>query len=90
MQLLSYDTTYNLGDFFVSRIHFRHTILGEAPVIPAALLLHEKRTQFAHEILMTFICREVPEVKGQPLVTDGEENIIRAINLCLPHVKSLR
>ena len=87
MQLLSYDTTYNLGDFSVSPIHFRHTILGEAPVIPAALLLHEKRTQFAHEILMTFICREVPEVK---VVADGEENIIRAINKCLPHVKSLR
>ena len=89
-QLLSYDTTYNLGDFYVSPILFRHTLFEEAPVIPAAFLLHEKRTQFAHEILMTFICREVPEVKGQPLVTDGEENIIRAINKCLPHVKSLR
>ena len=89
-QLLSYNTTYNLGDFYVSPILFRHTLFEEAPVIPAAFLLHEKRTQFAHEILMTFICREVPEVKGQPLVTDGEENIIRAINKCLPHVKSLK
>ena len=65
-QLLSYDTTYNLGDFYVSPILFRHTLFEEAPVIPAAFLLHEKRTQFAHEILMTFICREVPEVKANP------------------------
>ena len=34
-QLLSYDTTYNLGDFYVSPILFRHTLFEEAPVIPA-------------------------------------------------------
>ena len=50
-QLLSYDMTYNLGDFYVSPILFRHTLFEQAPVMPAAFLIHEKRTQFAHEIL---------------------------------------
>ena len=43
-----------------------------------------------YEMLMTFICREVQEVQGQLVVIDGEENIIRAINKCLPCGISLR
>ena len=89
-QLLSYDTTYNLGDFYVSPLLFRHTIFDGAPVMPAAFLIHEKRTQFAHEVLMNFIRKEVPEIAGAALVTDGEENIIRSITECLPQVKHLR
>ena len=58
--------------------------------MPAAFLIHEKRTQFAHEILMTFMAAEIPEIAGTPLVTDGEDNIIKAINKCLPEVLSLR
>ena len=78
-QLLSYDTTYNLGDFYVSPMLFRHVLFEEAPVMPAAFLIHERRTQFAHEILMQFMAAEVPEIAGSPLVTDGEENITKAI-----------
>ena len=45
-------------------------------MMPVAFLIHEKRTQFTHEILMDFIATEVPEITGAPLVTDGEENIM--------------
>ena len=75
-QLLSYDTTYNLGDFYVSPLLFRHILFKNAPMMPVAFLIHEKRTQFTHEILMDFIATEVPEITGAPLVTDGEENIM--------------
>lgn len=88
-QLLSYDTTYNLGDFYVSPLLFRHTLFEDAPVMPAAFLIHEKRTQFAHEIFMEFVAKEVPEIKGAPLVTDGEGNIIKAISKRLPQVHHL-
>ena len=89
-QLLSYDTTYNLGDFYVSPLLFRHTLFEDAPVMPVAFLIHEKRTQFAHEIFMDFIAKEVPEIKGAPLVTDGEDNIVRAIANRLPQINHLR
>ena len=46
--------------------------------MPAAFLIHE-RTQCDHEISMQFMAAEVPEIAGSPLVTDGEENIIKAI-----------
>ena len=92
-QLLSYDTTYNMGDFYISPLLFKHTLFEQAPVMPVAFLIHEKRTQYAHEVLMRFIASEVPEimgVPGVPLVTDGEENIIKAITNCLPQVAHLR
>jgi len=41
-QLLSYDTTFQLSDFYVSALCFRHTLFKEAPVITAAFLVHEK------------------------------------------------
>ena len=40
-QLISYDTTFQLGDFYVSILCFRHTLFKECPVIPAAFLIHE-------------------------------------------------
>ena len=58
--------------------------------MPAAFLIHEKRTLFAHEIFMDFIAKEVPEIAEAPLVTDGEENIITAIAKRLPQVRHLR
>ena len=34
-QLLSYDTTFSMGDFYVSALLFKHSILEESPVVPA-------------------------------------------------------
>ena len=42
-QLLSYNTTFQLGDFYVSSLLFRHTIFKEPPVIPALFLIHERK-----------------------------------------------
>ena len=89
-QLVSYDTTYNLSDFYVSPLLFRHTLFEGAPVIPVAFLIHEKRTQFAHEVFMDFIAKEIPEIAEAPFVTDREENIITAITKRLPQVRQLR
>ena len=38
---------------------------------------------------MNFVSKEVPKIAGAALVTDGEENIIRAITECLPQVRHL-
>jgi len=48
-QLLSYDTTFNLGDFYVSVLSFRDVLFKENPVIPAAFILHEQKFQTVHE-----------------------------------------
>jgi len=42
-QLLSYDTTFQLGDFYVSPLIVRHTLFREKPCIPAMFLIHERK-----------------------------------------------
>ena len=51
-QLLSYDTTFQLGDFYLSPLLFRHTLFTSLPVIPAIFLIHERKFQRVHEELM--------------------------------------
>ena len=38
-QLLSYDTTFTMGDFYVSILIFRHTFFIKNPCIPALFLI---------------------------------------------------
>ena len=58
--LFSYDTTFQLGDFYVSAFLFRHTLFTEAPVIPAFFLIHERKEFSAHEELMKHIAAKIP------------------------------
>ena len=58
--LLSYDTTFQLGDFYVSPLLFRHVLFNESPIIPAAFMLHERKFQSAHEEFMKYISMKVP------------------------------
>ena len=48
VQLLSYDTTFQLGNFIY--LHwFQHTLFHETPIIPAIFMLHEWELQYCHE-----------------------------------------
>ena len=50
-QLMSYDTTFQPGDFYVSVFTFCHTLFKESPVIPATFLIHEQKFPYCHEQL---------------------------------------
>ncbi len=84
-EFLSYDTTFQLGDFYQSAFLFRHTICSSSPVIPCLFLLHERKFQSCHEELMREIALRVPRlVNGQaevPLVTDEESGIYK-VSFC--------
>ena len=58
-QLLSYDTTFQLGDFYLSTLTFRHTLFEKGPVVPVAFLLHERKLISCHEELFKVCCRLV-------------------------------
>lgn len=78
-QLLSYDTTFQLGDFYLSPLLFRHTLFTTSPVIPALFLIHERKFQSTHEAFMECLANLVPSLKSgktiTPLVTDEEVGI---------------
>ena len=91
-QLLSYDTTFQLGDFYVSVLSFRHTLFKEAPVIPAAFMLHERKFQSTHNELFTVVTKSIPalEKTTHPIVLDEEKGIVNAVTASLPSAPRLR
>ena len=68
-QLLSYDTTFQLGDFYVSPLLFRNILISKFPVMPVAFLLHERKLKHSHEEMMKFIATEIPSlVNGRNII----------------------
>ena len=92
--LLSYDTTFKLGDFYVSPLLFKHVLFVESPVMPAAFLIHERKFQTVHEEFMNFVCVSMPSLskvqEPVPIVTDEEAGICQAIDKCLSGVYRLQ
>lgn len=90
-QLLSYDTTFKLGDFYLSPLLFRHTAFMQSPVLPALFLIHETKSQAVHEEFMKHVSKILPPLgKAIPIVTDDEAGICNAIDLYLPKLARIR
>ena len=92
-QLLSYDTTFQLGDFYVSTLLFRHTLFVSSPVMPAFFLIHERKFKVVHSELMQLISEKLPSLRRGvckiTLVSDNEEGICQAIDEHLTNVQRL-
>ena len=50
--ILAYDTTFQLGDFYVSQLLFRHIYFDFSPIIPLAFLIHDGKCHMYHEKLL--------------------------------------
>jgi hypothetical protein len=81
-QLLGYDTTFTLGDYYVSVLLFKHTLFEEKPVMAALYLIHERKFAAHHKMLFEVLDREVKHLKNVPIVTDSEAAITSAIESC--------
>ena len=82
-QLLSYDTTFQLGDFYVSPLIFRHTIFEEKPCIPATFLIHERKYTATHQEMFKECVAQIPALRKAtcPLFIDKEQAITNAAKL---------
>ena len=91
-QLLSYDTTFQLGDFYLSTLTFRHTLFEKDPVIPAAFLLHERKHMSCHQEFFDVCCKLIPALKTthKPIVTDEEQAYVKVISKSMPAAPHLR
>ena len=90
-KILSYDTTFQLGDFYVSSLLFRHSLFSEHPCIPATFLLHERKLTETHIELFKETIKQIPSLKKAsiPIVTDRERSILNAIKKEIPMSKML-
>ena len=87
-QLMSYDTTFQLGDFYVSSLIFRHMLFEQEPCIPALFLIHERKYTETHEVLFHMARKLIPSLAKLrlPMVTDREKAITSAIKNKLANV----
>jgi len=88
---LSYDTTFKLGDFYLSVLLFRETEFVENPVIPLAYLMHERKFQKTHEEFFRHVrdtCPEIEAASNVIFVTDQELAINQSIAATFPSTKS--
>ena len=88
---LFYDTTFNLGDFYVSTLSFQHILFENPPVIPLAIMIHERKFQKHHEVFLDSVKEKIPRLSTKKLaiVTDRETGIINAIKKIFPNLRLL-
>ena len=73
---LHYDTVFNVGDFYLSTLTYRHSIFESEPIIPCGFLLHTRRLQVDHQFFLEAITKEVSQLlmKRVNIVSDREFN----------------
>jgi hypothetical protein len=87
--LLSYDTTFNIGDFYVSIFVFRHVLFQGGVTIPAAFIIHDRKCSDVHDRFWRKLIQIVPNLKKNcpVIVTDRESALNNAIKSYLPNAK---
>ena len=54
--ILHYDTVFNIGDYYLSTLLFRHTMFCNNPLIPIGFFLHSRRFHDDHEKFLFRTC----------------------------------
>ena len=81
--ILYYDTTFNMGDFYVSALLYRHSVFEGSLVIPLLMLIHERRTTESHELLFKWFVR-LTAVKAISCMVDREKSTTNAVTAVMP------
>ena len=85
-------TTFKLGDFYVSPFLFRNVLFKKSPVMPAIIMLHERKLSSTHAEMMRYIASELPCLatgnNTVPKVTDNEKRF-EVIDEYLPKIHRL-
>lgn len=82
--VMSYDTTFCLGDFYVSFVVAPCTRFVENPIVPLAFVLHERKFQSVHATFFEHVVEKIVSNRKCYIVTDGEAGIMTAISSVLP------
>lgn len=83
--ILHYDTVFNMGDFYLSTLVFRHSMFSNNPIIPTAFFIHSRRFQEDHTQFVKVIRKSLPLVASKRIimVTDREFDFSEVFPLSL-------
>lgn len=85
LYMLSYDTTFNLGDFYLSVLVAQVECFVEHPCFPVAYLIHDRKFEETHLTFFKKLQKHVTCGFTPTIVTDGELAAINAIKSTFPH-----
>ena len=93
--VLSVDTTFNLGPFYVTPTTYQNLLVktdrGNHPILLGPVLIHQTKTFRPFHYLASTIIRLNPRlVQLKAFGTDGEPELIKAFKICFPHAVHLR
>jgi hypothetical protein len=74
-----YDTTFRIGQCYVSPLLFKHIDFHEEPVMPVLFLVHERKLTTHHAFLFKILRDYCGKLKGIPVLIDMELGIRNAI-----------
>jgi len=58
--LLSFDTTFNVGDFYLSVLALKLPVFDKAPTIPIAFVIHDRKFEAVHYKFCQELRRHLP------------------------------
>ena len=82
---LHYDTVFNMGDFYLSTLVFRHALFESNPITPVAYFIHSRRYQQDHMQFMQLLRQSMPLLAAKKIlmVTDREFDFSDVFPHCL-------
>jgi len=86
--LLTYDTTFHLGDFYVTILVLQLGAFSECLLVPIAFMLHERNIQRTHSDFCDSISKFLSaSAKSRPLhvCTDSESGCSNALQQTFPN-----
>ncbi|CAF3750052.1 unnamed protein product [Rotaria sp. Silwood1] len=86
-----YDTTFSLGEIYVSVLAYKHVMFIEQSIVPLAILFHDYKKERSHNRFIQILNYEIPEIgKNCVLITDCEDALKNAFHSYYPNVEQLR
>ena len=89
--IFSYDTTFNIGDYYVSLFVMKHPYFKSNPVIPVAFLLHDRKFYSVHHMFLQVLVDIIPRLMvnncGVVIIVDREKSLTKSIRDVLPNAR---
>lgn len=87
--VLGIDTTFNIGNYFVTILTYRHLMLNTAqhaePVMIGPILLHQKKSFDSYFKMPSSLLQMCPNLVNLKVFgTDGDQNLYNAFQVCFP------
>jgi len=92
--VLGVDTTFNIGNYYVTVTVYRHQMLlnkfGSEPVMLGPMLIHQRKTFDSYFKLPSTLLQECPKLVDLKVFgTDGDVNLSSVFQACFPINKHL-